>query len=316
MRDVGPLRSTRTYQEQRDDVSSRTDHKIDEVHRVIRDQLAPRIQKHSRNAVLSDRRPFYYYPKKQSGRRCSCFSIQTSPESACPICLGQGLVGGFEKWGTKTEILDFTQPDLIMVNVSPNLEEDTRPVYLKLNDNAETGYVEGTFELRANVGLMDAYLLSQPIFNRGVKIVAFDPSGNSSYINVLADFEPFLRFSTVRVRLEFTKMDERPLVSHLMLRYKLQEKLLIFGDIDRAGENLQSSQFGQMDLYEEIPIFFDGVHVSKFNNEDILIRLSDMRRFKIVYVKENIVANTITSRDIRARYVIPDLEYGALVLTL
>ena len=46
---------------------SQTDHKIDHVHEVIRDQLVPRIQTLSANAVLSDRREFLFYQRKRSG---------------------------------------------------------------------------------------------------------------------------------------------------------------------------------------------------------------------------------------------------------
>ena len=123
---------------------SDTDHKIDHIHDIVRDQLAPRIQTKSANAVLTDRRYFLYYRRRRTGRRCSCFLTETSPENQCPICVGTGIVGGFDKFGTITEILDYTTPNLIMVNVEPNFKEDTRPVYLKLIDGKDEGYITGS----------------------------------------------------------------------------------------------------------------------------------------------------------------------------
>ena len=64
---------------------SDTDHKIDHVHEIVRDQLAPRIQTKSANAVLTDRRYFLYYRRKRTGRRCGCFLTETL--SSTMLCL-------------------------------------------------------------------------------------------------------------------------------------------------------------------------------------------------------------------------------------
>lgn len=263
----------------------------------------------SSNAVLTDRREFYYYQKKSSGRRCSCFGSQSSPDAQCPICYGQGIVGGYEKYGTQTEIIDYTSPDLIMVNVEPNLDEDTSPVFLRLKDGYDHGYIEVNLPVRANIGKVDTYFLSQPLFNRGVKIFVMD-GPLATPIQVATDIEPFLSDPSIRIRLEFEKLDTKPLITHFLLRYKLQEELLVYGDVARSSEYLQSSQFGVMDIYEEIPIFFDGKRVSTYKNEDLLFRVQDQRRFKIVSISENRIASINTSYDVRARYLIPNVDTG------
>ena len=289
---------------------SDTDHKIDHVHDIIRDQLAPRIQTKSANAVLSDRRYFLYYRRKRTGRRCGCYLSETSPENQCPICVGTGIVGGFEKFGTIAEVLDFTLPNLIMVNVEPNFSEDTRPIYLKLIDGKTQGYVEGILPIKNNVGEIDNFLLYQPIFNRGTKIIATCPLNNSREIKDRADLIPFLKFDHVKIRIEFNKVDDRPIISHFLLRYQIKEDLQIWGDIPQSEQEPTSNDFGQFEMYQEIGIFFPYRPVLKYRNEDILYRMSDGRMFKIVMVKENVVANVLTSTDVRARYLIRDIDVG------
>lgn len=285
-----------------------TGHQVDHVHELLRETLAPRIQSKSAIAASVDRRYFYYYQRKKSGRRCSCYEVETSPDNQCPVCLGTGIVVGFEKHGTITEILDFTSPNLVMVNVEPNFDMDTRPIYFRLMNDARSGYVEAELPIRANVGVIDTYMLFQPIFNRGVSVIATDPLGGTAQIKEGKDLEPFLSFNRVKIRLEFTKMDERPLVSHFMMRYKIQQDTRIFGDHARAEESLGNANYGNFDTYQEIPIFFDGLTIKNFESEDILYRLEDGRRFKITAVTKNIIAGTLTSTDVRARFALPSID--------
>lgn len=289
---------------------SDTDAKVDHVHDIIRDQLAPRIQTKSANAVLSDRREFYFYRRKRNGRRCSCFETETSPDNQCAVCIGTGIVGGFDKHGTVTEVLDYTTPNLIMVNVEPNFNEDTRPVYLRLNENAQKGYVEGIIPIKNNIGKVENFMLYQPIFNKGTKVIATCPLGNSREIKEPFDLEPFLAFDKVKIRIEFTKIDQRPIISHFLLRYKIKDEMIIWGDIPRSEEQYAGIETGIFETYKELTIFFPYRPILKFRNDDVLYRCVDGRMFKIVIANENIVANILTSTDVTARYLIKDIDVG------
>jgi len=289
---------------------SDTDTTVDHVHEIIRDQLAPRIQTKSANAVLADRREFYYYRRKLNGRRCSCYETETSPDNQCPVCIGTGIVGGYEKNGTIAEVLDYTTPNLVMVNVEPNFDQDTRPVYLRLKEGSQRGYVEGVLPIKNNLGKIENFLLYQPIFNRGTSIVATDPNGNSSQIHDRCDLEPFLRFNQVKIKIEFIKLDERPVISHFFLRYQIKEDMIIWGDIPRAEEQFTGIETGAYESYQEITIFFPYRPIIKFRNEDVMYRCHDGRMFKTVLVNENVVANVLTSTDVRARYLITDIDVG------
>lgn len=293
------------------DVPSSTDAKVDAAHELVRDQLIPRIRTMSANAALTDRREFYYFARKRSGRRCSCQLSETSPDAQCPVCLGVGLVGGYDKYGTMGELLDFTSPNLVMVNCEPNLSDDTRPVYLKLSDGYRQGYVEAVLPIRANIGVMDTFLLSQPIFNRGAKVKAFDPSNNFAYIQKPSDLAPFLKYDNVRIRIEFTRMDDKPMISHFMMRYQALDQTIVYGDVARLDGNLLGTEIGFFEIFQELPIFFDGKTLTNIQNEDIIYRLEDAKRFKIINVNENKPAGILTSTDTRARFLIPSIDHGA-----
>jgi len=118
-------RNTGTHVDQRIGSYSNTDHKVDAVHQVIKEQLAPRIAQKSANAVLSDRRAFFYYKRKKNGRRCSCFGNETSPDSDCLVCYGTGFVGGYDKYGTHSEIIDYTRSYVFASGIEFDYENRT-----------------------------------------------------------------------------------------------------------------------------------------------------------------------------------------------
>jgi hypothetical protein len=293
---------------------SSTDQLVDHAHRLLRDQLAPRIQTRSANALTVDRREFYYFHRKRSGRRCSCVYHETEAHDSCPVCYGVGVVGGYEKFGCHTESLDFTTPGLILVNVEPNFDEDTRPVHLRLMEGAKFGYAEAEFQLKANTGAMDTCLLSHPIFNRGARVIAIAPDNTQAEIRTPRDLEPFLLNPKVRIRVEMRRLDARPVFTHFVWRYKHRDSAIVWGDVPQLEDNLASSQFGELDLRSDLTVFFDGKQVRNVQNEDLIYRLSDGVRFKIKMVKPNMVAGTLTSTDTTCRYLIPNVDNGAQLL--
>jgi hypothetical protein len=194
--------------------------------------------------------------------------------------------------------------------MEPNFDQDTRPVYLRLMEGHEKGYVEAQLPVKNNIGVVDNFMLYQPIFNRGTRIIAFDPTGASAEIKEKDDLEPFLAFNNIRLRIEITRVDPKPIISHFLMRYKIREDLIVFGDLSRAEEEFTGLESGVYEAYQEIPIFFDAKTIPHFRNEDVLFRCRDSRKFKVVLVNENVVAGVLTSTDVRARYIIPSVDVG------
>jgi hypothetical protein len=226
-------------------------------------------------------------------------------------------VGGYDKYGTHVEVLDFTHPSLRLVNVEPNISDDTRPVYLRLKSGYKKGFAEVDFQIKQNIGEIDTYNLFQPLRTQGSQIFAFDPNGFHKQILEPSDFAEFLKYPTMRVRVVFNAVSgvgQKYYFSHFLLRYKTQDNLIVFGDIPKTEHSLTLSNLGVFDQYNEIQIFFDGKSVRSFNNEDVLYRLHDGLRVKIVQVTPNIVANILTSVDVQARFIIPGLDIGPVNL--
>ena len=55
---------------------------------ISRDQLVPRMVKKARAAVDVDTKFFHFFQRKQVGRRCSCWSTETTAFGDCDICFG------------------------------------------------------------------------------------------------------------------------------------------------------------------------------------------------------------------------------------
>ena len=134
LRGPNPIRSLRQNIEYRDEAPSRTAYLEDEVHKQAIEQLLPQIAAESEQASKPVRQVFHYLRKKLSGRRCSCFTVETSPDGFCQICFGSGYVGGWDLHGCRSEIIDVTHPNLKLVNIKAAFDEGVRPTPFMLID--------------------------------------------------------------------------------------------------------------------------------------------------------------------------------------
>lgn len=309
LRELDPQRSTRDKRDLRTDSNANTDHKIDAVHQTIKDQLAPRIAQKSANAVLSDRREFYYFKKRTTGRRCSCFQEETAPESTCPICYGVGIVGGYDKYGTDLKVIDATANDVFLNNIELTFEENPRPLFFKLSDGAKSGYMEFDLDIGRNAIEMEYMLVGQPKFNKSTKLEVIDPVQTT--IEKMEDFNPLLVHDKLRIRITVFDEETRPWLSHFYFRYKIRDSVIIVGDQANTLVSPELDQFGVYEAFNEIPIFFAGKNLELYDTEDIIYRLQDGQRLKITDIKRNLVSNTLTSIDSTARFLVPNVEQGA-----
>lgn len=309
IRDIDPQRSNRGKRDLRTDANSNTDHKIDAVHQLINDTLAPRIAQKSANAVLSDRREYYYFKKKTMGRRCSCYQEETSPEATCPVCYGTGIVGGYDKFGTDLRVVDATSTNLFLNNMELTFEENPRPLFFKLSDGAGEGYMEFDLEIGKNAMKMEHMLVGQPKFNKSTRLEVISPV--AKVIEQMEDFNELLEYDKLRIRITVYEEESRPWISHFYFRYHIQEDLRVVGDQANTLVSPELDQFGVYEAFNEIPIFWAGKNLYLYDTEDIIYRLQDGQRLKIVDIKKNLVANTLTSIDSTARFLVPNVDTGA-----
>lgn len=283
-------RNTGTHNNQRVGSYSNTDHKVDQVNKVIREELAHRIAQKSANAGLSNRRSFYYYKRKNNGRRCSCFGEEISPDSDCGVCLGTGYVGGYDKFGTHLEVIDFTKNELFGYNT--NIDFDVRTLGFS---GKKDSYLEFDVNIPRNKGV-DSYELGVDN-HKNFRLEAIEPI--SKVINSGLDFNGLE--GKCKFRLIFLN---ESYFQHIHLRFKILDDIIVYGDCSNYNSSPSSEMFGEFEAMNEIDITFTGMSMKLISNKDILYRLEDGAKLKITDNNKIVVSQVLTSIDAKARFLI------------
>lgn len=283
-----------------------TDSIADYAYTIAAQQLIPRIAEKNKRAIATNPKYYYYFARKTVGRRCSCVDSETTPEGQCPICWHTGIVGGYDKFGTVTEVIDSTYPNLTMVNVEPNFSDLTRPVMFKLTPSANTGFIETSIQLRYNKHSVD-YISN--IFRKvaGNTVQPYvRASTEANYVPLTTDsLKTRLTASMLYIKVVLSRIDstyDAPLFSHLVIRYNVRDDLRIWGDASKIQESTALAEFGVYENFNMSTIFFDNT-IERFNNTDWLYRLDNGTRWKIIEVVLNRPLNINTSSLVTARKV-------------
>ena len=202
-----------------DRVTSNTDILDDLPQRHAREELIPRIAKKSRNAVNVT--PIYieYFQRLKVGRRCSCWGVEDSPVGICKVCLGVGIVGGYNKRGTKTEIFDVTYPNVASINIKPDYGTPTRPIYWTLVDTATHGIITFNIPIMTNTGILDV-----------LDIKDFQPTGTEIIYEIKAPNETnyvTLTESSITSRLSNSSIDFKITMTRVSPATKLPKLVAI-----------------------------------------------------------------------------------------
>ena len=309
LRPIDPVRNLRQAIEWRDDPPSRTEVLEDEPHKQALDQLLPQIAAESEQAAKPVRQSFYYYRRKRSGRRCSCFTVESSPDANCQICYGAGFVGGWDMNGCRSEWVDVTYPNLRLTNVIANFKLGTRPVYFTLEDNSYQGFIEADIPIVRNIQHTQAIQLGVGGKNSRNQVNAFIKAPSDPTFVPLEQpaLSARLNQNIITVRIEISRQNLRipsPKFSHLLMRYKLIPEIFMYADMNLAEDAFELGDFGFFDAFATLSLYippsFDHI-----GNEDFLIRLSDNKRFKITRFERNAVSKVLLSTKAMARLLIP-----------
>ena len=259
---------------------SRTDQLIDAAHITARDILVPQIQKLQHNSITFDRREIFFYFKKIQGRECSCAQENNVGEGKCPSCFKTGWVGGFDKFGTQTDILDITHPF-----VSFNIQGDyaQRPATLGLEK--EQTYGIGIFELevRQNTGTLDL-----------LQIIDFKPEGTNliysvwngvGWVGLTEDnLVAQLGQQKLKIKIEFTRISiatATPKFTCLRLRYNIREKLQLNSDWPHPKNSRALSEYGIFNNWTTTELNMDNT-IPVITPEDWCYRSDRNERWKII----------------------------------
>lgn len=312
MRGPRPLRPMRQAIEDRDTRASRTEHLEDVPTQELIEQFLPQIALETQQATKTARVPFLYYRKKRSGRRCSCFTTETSPDGFCQICFGSGFVGGWDLHGCRSEWIDITHPNIRMVNVTGNFADGQRPVCFKLEDGCRTGFIETEIEVVRNIRKTQKIHYSVGSKRLGTNVSVFIKTLSEANYTPLTEASLDARLGEARllVRIEINRPNTAlpsPTFSHLMLRYKLIPEPLMYGDMNLAEESFEMGDLGFTDAFTTMSLVVP-IPFSHLETEDFLIRQNDQKRFKVTSKERNVVLEILLSHTLRSRLLIPGTD--------
>ena len=318
LRQNRPQRNIRYKQELRTDVPSGSDVKEDYPHLEAVTQLIPQIQARTRNAIRVDRVEVVYYQRVISGRRCSCYTGgETSPDGLCQICWGTGVVGGYNKYGTRTSIIDYTTPGIRLVNVHPAFELNTRPILFALDSAARYGYLEANLDLMANRQIVDALQVITPRYEANSSVLGLikTPSEINFVPLTSENLTNRLNSDNIVLKVELRRIDttiQSPLFSHLLLRYNLLDDIKLLCDQPTVSESTVLTELGTFDQMSTVSFIFDN-SLGSGTTQDFLIRLRDMQRFKVVEINTNAPEGLLTSTTVTGRLVQQFDSYSRII---
>lgn len=299
--------SSRLYRPKRDDrVAVGQDVLRVHAHTISTQQLLPRIAKQNQIAVETIPTPMYYYAKVPagSGRRCSCFDIEVSPNTTCRCCYGTGVVGGYEKYGTHLEVMDVTHPSLRAVNVIPDYGRRTRPRQFVLIDGATIGHVISRMHLRTNVGELDHfYALTDLPGGTNISAYLKSPVDQNWVVFTVAAFQQRLANPWLDIKIQLERPSiaaASPRFGMLFCRYNHLVDRTIIANIPRTRRSNMLQEYGVIDDWQEQQFWCDNT-LRSATTEDWVAAVNENTRWKINGVNDFAPQGLLLSWDFDTR---------------
>lgn len=287
-------------------VQVNTDINGDEPQRQARELLIPQIRQKTKNALNVTPAPYEYFLKIRSGRRCSCFTVESDPQGFCSVCYGTGIVGGWQKFGTRLTVLDVTSPQVRCVNVVPDFSRPTRPIMWSLLPSAVFGYLETEISLGQNIGVLDVF---HPVCripeNTSIKIFIRGPV-DPDWVEVnQTTLTARLNERSLGLRVEFKRSGPDqglPLLASLRFSVLTTPETTLRADIPRFTETMALEEFGIFESFSSQTFVLD-TSLKNCTTEDFLYGVSDGLKWKVIEVKDNRPLQINTSWDLVCRLV-------------
>ena len=237
--------------------------------RIIKDQVAQRPL----TAVLVDRHHIFYFQKKTHGRLCDCtLNERLASYLSCPLCYGTGRVGGYEKFGTITSVMDLTIPSC-QQNLMLNWSE--RPKNFILDTLAKEGWIWWRIKIMPNIGQVDICKLITK-HNEGQAKLYVNGSDNPDWPALLK--EPYLDFM---VKLERKKTNYlSPMLWGVFFRYKVARTEFLC-DVPKDELNISLQDLGIYDFRQERSFFLTS-ELPMVSTQDFMFEKEIEKSFKII----------------------------------
>lgn len=308
-------RNVNQFQDKSDRVYARND-QLSLTSRDIGMHLAKQQAKMNRNALEVDTRMFYYFRRRSSGRMCSCMlGDENTPHSTCQICFNTGFVGGYDKYGTCTEIIDVTHPALVLTNTHAAYEDNTRPVFFKLDKDARIGTIQATISIRKTnhnyIDVLQVYSNASSLEGSGIVDVMCKEHGTNTWLqfntstisNILAN--PSADSIDILVYMKRKSLNApSPVLSHIYVRYGLlpRARSILHADIPRNTETITMQEYGFEEQFGTITMFMDNT-VQTYTIDDFFYYLDKKKFWKITESQPLYTMGMHLNFDITARYM-------------
>lgn len=290
-------------------VYSRTDHMGDNP-RKIGLELVKSIGKMTDNALNVDTRWFYYYKRKSVGRVCTCCSAdQATPAAKCVLCYGTGFVGGYDKYGTRSETIDVSYDDFVTTNITQRTE--TLPAAFVLEDGAKAGSIRCSVNIHKNSGFVDSFIVtskgSVEVFFRREGATIWTLASTQALTSALQPGK--IEFNIVLKRDHETQAS--PVFLRVFLRYGVlpKDEMMIRGDLPTNTETVSLQEYGMDEQLGTVQLVMGSAGKKKpmklttFTIEDFVYYIEKGKFWKFTEVRPNFAFGFYTSFDITARYV-------------
>ncbi len=300
---------SRFYRPKRDDRVS-VGHEVlrPHAHNIAVQQLIPRLAVENQIALETISIPMFFYAKIRGGRRCSCFDIEASPASMCRSCYGTGFVGGYDKYGTYTEVFDVTHPSIRSYNVIADYTRRTRPRHFVLIPGATDGYVVARMPIRTNVGELD-HVFAMTEIPPGSAITPYVKApGDTEWVPFSSAaitqrlFNPWIDF-----RVDFSRSSPiatSPRFGLLFIRYNQLVDRTIRANIPRTAKSNMLQEFGVTDNWEAQHFWLDNT-LRSITTEDWVAHVNENTRWKINTVNEFAPEDLLVAWDLDTRLIHP-----------
>ena len=303
------IRTTASTKNIKTDAASRTDQIVESTHKIARDQLIPQVRKMTRNSITTDNREIYYYFKKTIGRECSCVKENNVPSGTCPICFKTTWVGGFEKYGTHSEVLDTTMP---FISSNLHIDYTKRPNTLKLSDTT-TGYAIWEIPVKQNLNVVDSFQIIDYQKTGGIKYYVLGTTWEE--LNT-TNLKSKLNSSKITIKAEFSRQNtkvESPEFICIRIRYTYRKNLELNSDWEHARDSRALSEYGIYSAWQTLSMSLDDT-IPIIRPEDWVYRKDRNEIWKIIESDRYDQLQISTGTNVTVRLIQPHEIYNKFPL--
>jgi hypothetical protein len=190
------------------------------------------------------------------------------------------------------------------------------PLWFTLERDATSGYVEWDQEMkRTGYYGLDSWGMD---YRQGKGKLTFLFKLEGTDVNFIPFSEEGLRQRVLltqggkfRFRIQMTRPtsdDDSPIFLHFWFRTLTEDSSppVLYVDVPRKNESNVLAEYGVLETFNQIQFAFPADKIQRINLEDLIVKLEDMTRWKVIEQSPNDPLGILTSFDVQARKVFRD----------